>query len=150
MDHVYDCLPPSINQSNFYSANIPGEARLSGTTAKSWCRAHYCLITSLPTTAHSLPCISMHYLLCFITLTYWPLIFVAVITSCTFQCHAKQGRNKDNLGRVWSFSIIHLLTYLYESNGSARRWQWIAVINRKDRQPTASSRLCSRCFIFGM
>ena len=24
-----------INQSNFYSANIPGEARLSGTTAKS-------------------------------------------------------------------------------------------------------------------
>ena len=26
---------PSINQSNFYSANIPGEARLSGATAKS-------------------------------------------------------------------------------------------------------------------
>ena len=25
----------SINQSNFYSANIPGEARLSGATAKS-------------------------------------------------------------------------------------------------------------------
>ena len=25
----------SINQSNFYSANIPGEARFSGTTAKS-------------------------------------------------------------------------------------------------------------------
>ena len=25
----------SINQSNFYSANIPGEARLSGTTAES-------------------------------------------------------------------------------------------------------------------
>ena len=25
----------SINQSNFYSANIPGEARLSGVTAKS-------------------------------------------------------------------------------------------------------------------
>ena len=24
-----------INQSNFYSANIPGEARLSGATAKS-------------------------------------------------------------------------------------------------------------------
>ena len=28
-------LPRSINQSNFYSANIPGEARLSGATAKS-------------------------------------------------------------------------------------------------------------------
>ena len=25
----------SINQSNFYSDNIPGEARLSGATAKS-------------------------------------------------------------------------------------------------------------------
>ena len=25
----------SINQSNFYSANIPGEARLSGATAKA-------------------------------------------------------------------------------------------------------------------
>ena len=25
----------SINQSNFYSANIPGEARLGGATAKS-------------------------------------------------------------------------------------------------------------------
>ena len=25
----------SINQSNFYSANIPGEARFSGATAKS-------------------------------------------------------------------------------------------------------------------
>ena len=25
----------SINQSNFYSANIPGEAKLSGATAKS-------------------------------------------------------------------------------------------------------------------
>ena len=35
---VFDCklqIHPSINQSNFYSANIPGEARLSGTTAKS-------------------------------------------------------------------------------------------------------------------
>ena len=30
-----NCVYISINQSNFYSANIPGEARLSGATAKS-------------------------------------------------------------------------------------------------------------------
>ena len=30
-----DTINQSINQSNFYSANIPSEARLSGTTAKS-------------------------------------------------------------------------------------------------------------------
>ena len=30
-----ELINQSINQSNFYSANIPGKARLSGTTAKS-------------------------------------------------------------------------------------------------------------------
>ena len=31
----YQSINQSINQSNFYSANIPGEARLSDATAKS-------------------------------------------------------------------------------------------------------------------
>ena len=33
--HVLQSIYLSINQSNFYSANIPGEARLSGATAES-------------------------------------------------------------------------------------------------------------------
>ena len=33
--HLSEQINQSINQSNFYSANIPGEARLSGATAKS-------------------------------------------------------------------------------------------------------------------
>ena len=32
---LYDKVPQSINQSNFYRSNIPGEARLSESTAKS-------------------------------------------------------------------------------------------------------------------
>ena len=32
---VYHTMGLEINQSNFYSANIPGEARLGGATAKS-------------------------------------------------------------------------------------------------------------------
>ena len=32
VSNVY--VSKSINQSNFYSANIPGDARLSGATAK--------------------------------------------------------------------------------------------------------------------
>ena len=35
LDIINQPINQSINQSNFYSANIPGEVRLSGATAKS-------------------------------------------------------------------------------------------------------------------